>query len=421
MEKLYIKIGRKPSASRFRDIVLRMRKQLVRDIANRVSLQGETVEELNRYYCFHLKPYAYNILVLRVISRQKDARELLPVLKRAERRMRADLRPVFNELETAIVDGRIVCLFNITTHRDSPETEAFKLAISRFFAEISTSPEFFGYDFIMGEGITAESVRDLDNCFMSAIQAMEFGIVYGLNKKYDSYELVQAYGNIMSILTTERRTRIKHYIETLDRERMKELLDDLFAISQEELTRSPGLAYLLPHKVLDLCSSAINELTLPSQEFSQIMDEQRKKIDDCLFLDEIKRITWEAVLAVFGWYEKTLSTGSSVTVSSVKAYMHRNFSRRLTLMEMAEHVRLNPQYLSVLFKKETGKSIVDYLTDIRIDRAKALLRDTNISILEIAGAVGYMDARYFSRVFKQRVGLRPTEYRKTALKAEEIS
>lgn len=144
------------------------------------------------------------------------------------------------------------------------------------------------------------------------------------------------------------------------------------------------------------------------------MVELHQKIDNCLYLEDIKSITREGVLVLFDWYENNLSAGSSLTVRKTKVYIHDNYDRRLPLSELADHVQLNPQYLSVLFKKETGSSISDYLSEIRISKAKALLRNTNITILEAAETVGYADARYFSRVFKTRVGMRPTEYRKAA-------
>ena len=413
--KIYTEAECTATELRLRELEARMRKQLLRDIANRVSPEGLTTEDINTYYCYQFKPHAYNILILRVIPRQRNGKSApWLVLERAEGRMREALTPVFNELETAIVDGRIICIVNITTHRDSPGTEAFKLSISRFFAELSTSPDFSGFDFIMGEGVPAETAEDLNGCFLSALQSMEYGIVYGLNKKYDSYSHIQAYTNIMSILTQERKNNLQYYMDTLNREKMKELLDELFFASLDELSRSPGLAYLLPHKLLELCSAVVSERLPPSAELGSALARQRQKIDDSLTLEEIQSVTWEGILSLFNQFERDITMVTSLAVRNVKIYLRESYDRRIYLSELAGRVKLNPQYLSVLFKKETGVSITDFLTEIRIERARTLLKDTNLTVWEVAEAVGYVEARYFSRVFKARTGLRPTEYRKTA-------
>lgn len=73
---------------------------------------------------------------------------------------------------------------------------------------------------------------------------------------------------------------------------------------------------------------------------------------------------------------------------------------------------MHPDYLSRLFKKETGKNFVDYLTDHRIERAKALIVTSDLKNYEIADHVGYDDYRYFSQVFKKKTGMTIGEYRR---------
>lgn len=72
---------------------------------------------------------------------------------------------------------------------------------------------------------------------------------------------------------------------------------------------------------------------------------------------------------------------------------------------------LTPNYLSQMFKKETGENFVAYLNRLRIDKACEYLRTANIKIHEISGLVGYRDSQYFYRVFKKYTGCTPIEYR----------
>ena len=78
---------------------------------------------------------------------------------------------------------------------------------------------------------------------------------------------------------------------------------------------------------------------------------------------------------------------------------------------MSDTVNVSPYYFSKLFKAETGMNFIDYLTQLRMDKAKDLLAHTNKSMKEICREVGYSDPNYFSRSFKKNVGLTPTEYK----------
>lgn len=75
-------------------------------------------------------------------------------------------------------------------------------------------------------------------------------------------------------------------------------------------------------------------------------------------------------------------------------------------------VHLNPVYFSGLFKKELGVNFSDYLAGLRVEKAKALLKEVDWNISEVAAQVGYGDARYFSKVFSKLVGINPKEYRR---------
>ena len=83
----------------------------------------------------------------------------------------------------------------------------------------------------------------------------------------------------------------------------------------------------------------------------------------------------------------------------------------VTLEKLAEIVHLNTSYFSIIFKKETGYSFTDYLVLCRIDQAKRLLRESDLSISEICEAVGYSDVKHFRRLFIKIVGAKPSAYR----------
>ncbi len=399
-EKLGLGAGRK------------LRKQLLRDIYYHVPLAGACMEELNAYYGYDLAPGAYQLMLLRVIpARDPEDQVPLELLLEVEEKMHRDLSPVFRELETVVLEGRILCFFNITTHRDSPDTDQFKLTIGRFFAELSTWSRFGDYAYVMSEGTPAESVETIPDCFQSALQAMEYGAVYGLNQRYDSYEQVQTLGDIMSILTGGRKNQLLKAVETLDRQRLFALIQEIFQDSYGQVVDAPALAYQLPHRILDLTASAVTGFIGANASIDGILNLWHQRIDDCLDLEKLRQFTESGVEALCAEYQKQLSGGRSPAVIQAKAYINSHYREKMYLSQIADAVHLNHQYLSVLFKKETDLSVSDYIAEVRMEHARFLLRNTTDSIGTIAEAVGYPDPQYFSRRFRQIVGRSPQAYR----------
>lgn len=99
------------------------------------------------------------------------------------------------------------------------------------------------------------------------------------------------------------------------------------------------------------------------------------------------------------------------SIDTVKEYIHDNLERDLTRNELAERVFLNPEYLSRLFKKETGLSLTTYITNERMNSSKELLIRTDMSISIIASKVGYSNFSHFSYVFRKVIGCSPIEFR----------
>lgn len=92
-------------------------------------------------------------------------------------------------------------------------------------------------------------------------------------------------------------------------------------------------------------------------------------------------------------------------------YIRMHFAEDLSLGDIAGHCGISPTYLSRIFAQEKGKGVQEYLTDMRMKRAKELLAETNEKIYEIAAQAGYPDAVYFNKVFKKNTGMTPKEYR----------
>ncbi|WP_332696671.1 response regulator transcription factor [Halalkalibacter lacteus] len=98
-------------------------------------------------------------------------------------------------------------------------------------------------------------------------------------------------------------------------------------------------------------------------------------------------------------------------ITKALEYIAAHFTENLTLQSVADIVHLSKSYFSLYFKKQTGRNFVDYLIELRIREAKRLLVQNENRIYDVAGASGFKDVKYFSKVFKKVTGVTPMEYR----------
>lgn len=149
-----------------------------------------------------------------------------------------------------------------------------------------------------------------------------------------------------------------------------------------------------------------------------------KPIDPDLLNETLER-------AVKKWKEEALVRRSSGSVETIPAasgfgtpssmekieeYLRANYQQEITLQEIADRFYLSREHISRKFKQEYHETITDYVTRIRMEKAKELLANPRSKIYEIAYHIGYHNEKYFSKVFKKFYGVTPNEYRTSLVK-----
>ncbi|MDO5785835.1 MAG: response regulator [Eubacteriales bacterium] len=152
--------------------------------------------------------------------------------------------------------------------------------------------------------------------------------------------------------------------------------------------------------------------------------EQSGKIEECFF-KKMKESFWycTSVQRVAALLERNISrklleikaektVQETRPITEAKKYIQEHYQEALRLEDVSGVVGFNATYFSTLFKKETGQNFTDYLTDLRIKKAKELLCEKDIMVSDAAEMVGYRDLKYFSRLFKKTTGINPSDYKK---------
>ncbi|MBD0380894.1 response regulator transcription factor [Paenibacillus sedimenti] len=134
------------------------------------------------------------------------------------------------------------------------------------------------------------------------------------------------------------------------------------------------------------------------------MDEHKTWVSSCRYLLEVSGL-------VFQFKSKEVIDKSYELIEHLKQFIQKHLNEELSLTRLAGMVHLNPSYLSRFFKQMTGTVLTDYITGLRIAKAKSLLRETDLKIQDIAPQVGFDSPAYFIRLFKKEMHVTPSEYR----------
>lgn len=175
------------------------------------------------------------------------------------------------------------------------------------------------------------------------------------------------------------------------------------------LTRQPDLAPTWPAdrkvvhltdaiQLIDPFAQLIKELTI-SQDF---LDEGLQLAVDRLLLEVTRRLQQGSANRAFRIHP---------AVQVVKTVIDREYSRALSLQELADTVGLAPSYLAGLFSAQLARSPHQYQTELRLDRAKQPLTNSDLSVMAIAAEVGFSSGQHFARSFKTAVGMTPRAFR----------
>jgi AraC-like DNA-binding protein len=108
--------------------------------------------------------------------------------------------------------------------------------------------------------------------------------------------------------------------------------------------------------------------------------------------------------------EQKHNYNANLIVEKVIKYMNQNISRKVTVTELSDLVKLSPTYLSETFKAETGYSIIKFFNKMKIDKAKEIIIEGDKKVKEVATLMGFSDEFYFSKMFKKLEGISPSQF-----------
>lgn len=208
--------------------------------------------------------------------------------------------------------------------------------------------------------------------------------------------------------------KIDQFLRSGKRENCREIVRSFFEDIGYDCLESFMLRLYITMDMYTFVRVFTRELNISNEDFTNrfgSIDDIAVKLTDLMSAYEYFSDMLEQCII---WRIEFFREDSNVVIKKAKEYISNNYAcDELSLSSVAEAINLSPTYFSSIFKKDVGTNFVDYLTKIRLNKAKELLCCTSMQVSEIAYKVGFKDYRYFSQIFKKNMGQTPREFKRS--------
>jgi two-component system response regulator YesN len=244
-----------------------------------------------------------------------------------------------------------------------------------------------------------------------SVKAAYYGVYSQETHRFYQYEDIEVNAVSKKAIYDLIEKKLSQELQVLDVDKIKETLKSVFAAIK--LSR-PDLS-----DIADICNTMVYVSKKEVSEFAPISQQAwgddgnwLELFQNCIQWSEIEQIIESKMTQVLEQVKSTRMKQGNWVIEKVKEMIEASFQDDMELTRLAEAVFLTPSYLSKLFKAETGVTITEYLIDIRIQKAKDLLKgQMELKTYEVGERIGYSDPAYFNKIFKKTTGLTPKEFR----------
>ncbi len=270
--------------------------------------------------------------------------------------------------------------------------------------------------FTMAISNASGGLLDLNSLYSGVCKIMEHRYYHNMSTAIEEKSIrpFQSWNTEGESVKIELENSIERVIEQPDATGIRKIFSDAFYKIRQK--------YFVPQDVNQTLNDIFLKMKFKFDDFKRAVESLNSNghnyIQELEMLDtadEIEKLSANAYTELIKQILYLRSRKDKKIVEVVKDYVAKHYGEDITLAKITELVYVNGNYFSEMFKTNTGENFIDYLTRVRIDRAKILLKDVAVKTYEVGMLVGYADPNYFSKVFKKVVGITPSQYRNIVL------
>ncbi|MBW7459560.1 helix-turn-helix domain-containing protein, partial [Paenibacillus sepulcri] len=258
------------------------------------------------------------------------------------------------------------------------------------------------------------ALSHLAHSYKQAREAADHKWYLGKNRiiTMDSLEIPETDASSINRYDLAHNELLISALKAADPDKLREVLDHIF--TDLSRNRRDGLKY--GRNVCLQIVLAVGQLLLELNAQSSELEGAESLLWEALFeqetLGEMRQLIESHLSAVCERIREKRTGKVANLVERVRTIIEQSYADGgLTVADIGKAVYLTPTYVSLLFKQETGQTVNEYLTQVRVDKAKELLRDPQYKFYDICYAIGYTDPSYFTKLFKKATGVTPSVYR----------
>ncbi|MFS0725397.1 helix-turn-helix domain-containing protein [Paenibacillus sp. 1P07SE] len=267
-----------------------------------------------------------------------------------------------------------------------------------------------GNPITIGVGTRCSELRAVTQSYLEASTAAQHQFIYGSGCVIYFHELDPA----LSRISWNSKDAIQHFLHLLERGSADEAMEaaDHLLLCIREKSHSLFQAKSICLETMNSALLYLRERRAPNSSPADVSDPDILSFANFHSIERLLRATADVCHAACLAAGQSPPSLPSSTIGRIRDYIAEHYeSYHFSLQSAAEQLGLSAPYVSRLFKEETGETVMEYVNRLRIEKAKELLRTTDLPVKEIVERIGYKDVSNFIRKFKHSVRLTPIEYR----------
>lgn len=348
------------------------------------------------------------VAILAKLDSNDLEQDITGILHMIDEMINHDFQEGRSEYINSTVNSGIMTILNYPPQ----ERETVGPSVERTHRKILQELEKFrGFHLTVGVGAEKGSLSEAAETIREAAYAVKCREKAGLDRVI-FYEKLRYQPVDIEPMLEESRRELGNMVASLDYEALRGQVTKCAGAIQEVAFGSPVSMYDYLEAVVEIIAQAMKRNQIEEAVIDKLKSDVNRQMDYYVNGGEM---TYRVLQTIRQCFEQLLSerkNRSQRPIRMAREYIEQHYSQQVSLEEVAEAIGLSPAYLSTMFKKEMGISFSDCLISCRMEAARDLLKNSDLSMAEIAEQVGYADAKYFSKTFHKVVGLKPSVYRK---------
>lgn len=304
---------------------------------------------------------------------------------------------------------KITCILNFSQENQKDVESSIKHSFNESKKSIDI---FIQFNVSLGIGSIESEISLLHRSLESALRSIKCRIILGVDRIIDISQYKFESKKIRDFISIESEKKFKSFVETFNINETQIWLQDIFKLFNTKSNTDPKIILDVCFLIAELVFKTIEGIGIIVEKENYSLERSIEKLDNCISINELYGYLSNLINGLLDFCFKSKQVQTKKVIEITKKFISDHYSEEINLSDIANHVYLNSNYFSAMFKRETGVNYIDYLVNYRMDIARELLKNIEYNISQVSEMVGYKDSKYFSKTFKKIVGVNPEAYKK---------